>query len=266
MKNKRMWEFKNIAENKESADLYIYSEIEEDSWWSDSETSANAFKAKIDEISDVKNLNIYINSYGGSVKEGLAINSILQRFNGFKTVYVDGMACSIATVIAMAADKVCVYPHSIMMIHNALCSCCGNADELRKVADDLDKVTDSIKSAYLSKRGINIDKDKLTELMNAETCLTASECLEYGFADEIVDIRTANNSASKSMNKAYFDRMQKMFNCYAGNINSESDIKNDIKNETSESEIVENTPPAAVNNYEKTIKIFENFMGGYKNV
>lgn len=262
-KTKRMWEFKNVSENKESADLYIYSKIEEDSWWSDSETSANAFNAKIDEISDVKNLNIYINSNGGSVKEGLAINSILQRFNGFKTAYVDGMACSIATVIAMAADKVCVYPHSIMMIHNALCSCCGNADELRKIADDLDKITDSIKSAYLSKKGINIDKDKLTELMNAETCLTASECLEYGFADEIVDIRNTQNSyVSNSMNKAYFDRMQKIFNCHSGNTNSESDVQN--KNSESESE--GNTPPVAENNYEKTIKIFENFMGGNKNV
>lgn len=260
MSKKNMWEIKNIADDNSSADLYIYSEIEDDGWWSESETSANAFKEKLDSMADVKNLNIYISSLGGSVKEGLAIYSMLKRFNAHKTVYIDSFACSIATVIAMAGDEVCMYAPSVMMIHNASCGCYGNSNDFRKVADDLEKINDSIKAAYLEKSGITVDYDKLTELMNAETYLTAKECVEYGLADKIVENKKSEGNPQDSM---YQNRMQKIFACSMGmNIAPQRAELTDIDKDKVEKEKAEENPPAETNNFENMMKIFNDFLGG----
>jgi hypothetical protein len=86
----------------------------------------------------------------------------------------------------MACDEVVISPPATMMIHPAWSIAMGNAAELRKCADDLDKITESTKQAYLLKSGGKISEAKLTELMNAETWLTAQECIKYGFADRIL--------------------------------------------------------------------------------
>lgn len=256
MKHK-FWEIKNVAEDMSSADLFIYSDVEEDGWFGKSETSANTFKEKLDSISTVKNLNVYINSLGGSVKEGIAIYSMLKRFEGFKTVYVDSFACSIATVIAMAGDKVCMYAPSVMMIHNALCCCYGNSAELRKAADDLDKITESIKEAYIVKSNGKISNEKLTELMNAETYLTAKECIEYGLADEIVE----NKKSDNPKNAVYQNRMQKIFARSMGIPTATTETK-PVENKVETVEKAEENPPAETNSFENMMKIFNDFLGG----
>lgn len=104
-----MWEIKQEVNGV--LDLYIYGNVEGDyyDWWTDeiirSETSANAFREALAQNRNVKEIRIYINSYGGSVFEGTAIYNQLKRHNA-KTVYIDGFACSIASVIAMAGDEV----------------------------------------------------------------------------------------------------------------------------------------------------------------
>lgn len=114
---------------------------------------------------------------------GQAIHSMLKRHPANVTVHVDGLAASIASVIAMAGDQVLMPRNAMMMIHNPWTWGVGNADDLRKMADDLDQIRESLIAAYQDKTGM--DRDELVNLMDAETWLTADEAVQYGFADEI---------------------------------------------------------------------------------
>lgn len=181
MKNK-YWEFKNMA--NESADLYIYGEIS--SWVWEDETSASSFKRDLDTLGDIKTLNIYINSCGGDVFEGISIGNMIKRHKATSVCHVDGLAASIASVITASCDKVIMYSNSMQMIHNALCMTYGNANDFRKMADDLDKVTSSLRQTYLDRAKDKLSDDKLIELMDAETWLNAQECYDLGLCDEIV--------------------------------------------------------------------------------
>lgn len=184
--------------------MYIYGDVEGDyyDWWNDrevkSETSANHFREELAKYPDAKKINIYINSYGGSVFEGTAIYSQLKRHPAQKTVFIDGFACSVASVIAMAGDKVIMPRNTMMMIHNAWSMAIGNATQLRKVADDLDTIMEGNRQAYLEKSNGKITEEKLMELLEAETWLTADKCLEYGFCDEVLG-RDADLTKAKQM-------------------------------------------------------------------
>lgn len=172
-------------------DLYIYDYVKGDStdWWTgekiESETSANYIQQQLESAKDVSNINIYINSYGGEVKEGLAIYNQLKRHTAYKTVYVDGFACSIASVIAMAGDKVVMGNNTLMMIHHASTGAWGNADELRKAANDVEVIDKASCSSYLAKAGNKLSEEALNKLLDSQTWLNASQCLEYGLCDEI---------------------------------------------------------------------------------
>lgn len=199
---RKMYELKQAVNETDTLNLYIYGDVEGDyyDWYRDvtvkSETSADYFRDELSKYGDVKNINVYINSYGGSVFEGTAIYNQLKRHPAYKTVYVDGFACSIASVIAMSGDRVVMPPNTMMMIHNMWMGAVGNAAELRKAADDLDAINVAGRQAYLAKAKGKITEEKLAELMDAETWLTAAECVEYGFADEIAEERAIENKKS----------------------------------------------------------------------
>lgn len=186
MAKNKFWEFKNIVANN-SADLYIYNEIS--SWDDEDVTSAHSFKEELDAIGDVSTINLYINSPGGSVADGLAIASMLKRNKAKVVAQVDGLACSIASVIACSADKVVMGRNCMMMIHNALSGgfFYDNAKGFRKLADDLDKISESLRSTYIEKSNGKLEEEQLIKLMDDETWLTAKECLELGLCDEIVE-------------------------------------------------------------------------------
>lgn len=172
-------------------DLYLYDDIAADGedWWTgetiQSETSANYVKSQLEAAGDIKQINIYINSYGGEVKEGLAIYNLLKRHPAQKTVYIDGFACSIASVIAMCGDKVIMGTNTLMMIHHASMGVWGTADELRKAANDVEVIDSASCSSYLEKAGDKLTKETLTQLLDAQTWLNAEQCVQYGLADEI---------------------------------------------------------------------------------
>lgn len=180
--NKKYWEFKNITVN--SADLYMYGEIS--SWEYEGSTSASSFKKDLDDLGDVSNINLYINSPGGDVFEGISIGSMIQRHKATVTGYVDGLAASIASVILASCNKVIMPTNAMVMIHNALTFSYGNAGDFRKIADDLEKITGSLRQTYLDKTGEKLTEEKLIELMDAESWLSASQCLEYGLCDEVI--------------------------------------------------------------------------------
>ena len=172
-----MWEIRQAA-NPNTLDLYIYGDVEGDGydWWTDevirSETSANTFREELAKYPDVTQINLYINSRGGSVFEGTAIYNQLRRHQAHKTVYVDGFACSIASVIAMAGDEVIMPRNALMMVHNAMMGVWGNAAELRKAADDLEKINEAGREAYLQKAGDKLTPEVIAQLEDDETWLT----------------------------------------------------------------------------------------------
>lgn len=215
---KKYWEFKNVLGN-ESADLYIYNEISD--WDDESYTSAQSFKDDLDGIGEVKNINLFINSPGGSVSDGLAIASMLKRNKAFVTAQIDGLACSIASVIACSADKVVMRGNCMMMIHNALAGgfMYDNAKGYRKLANDLDKISESLRMTYIEKSNGKITEEKLTELMDAESWLTAKECLELGLCDEIIE---SNKAVASISNK---------FKSFFNNVPSDVVVEDEIDNE-----------------------------------
>ena len=200
---KQMWELKQAADPN-ALDLFIYGDVEDITidWTSwtivQSENSAKHFREELGKNPDAKQINIFVNSYGGSVFEGTAIYNQLKRHPAQKTVYIDGFACSVASVIAMAGDKIVMPKNAMMMIHNMWTTSTGNAKELRKAADDLDTISEGNRQAYLQKAGDKLTEGKLMEMLDAETWLTAEQCLEYGLADEYAE-KEADLTKSKQM-------------------------------------------------------------------
>nr|DAD88097.1 MAG TPA: Putative ATP dependent Clp protease [Siphoviridae sp. ctpbb7] len=182
-----------VAENAETrtADINIYGDITSNAqvirafWGDDGSRSAMDIKQAIDDL-DVDTINVYINSYGGEVAEALAIYSSLQRHKAQIHTYCDGFACSAATIIFCAGDVRTMGSIALMMIHNCM-SYLGyaNSEEMRKAAEDNDKINQSSIEAY--KKVSSLSEDEIKDMMTAETWLTAQECLNYGFATEIAD-------------------------------------------------------------------------------
>ena len=187
----RRQKFYQITTNDRTAEINIYGEISSTAEiinkWVDAEVEVSA-RGIIQEINglDVDTINVYINSYGGEVAEALAIYSALKRHSASVHTFCDGFACSAATIIFCAGDVRTMGSIAVMMIHNCM-SYLGyaNSEEMRKAAEDNDKINQSSIEAY--KKVSNLSEDRIKELMSAETWLTAQECLDYGFATEIAD-------------------------------------------------------------------------------
>lgn len=211
---KQMWEIKQKTQG--ILDLYIYGDVKADGydWWREevirSETSANTFRDELAAHPEVSQINIYINSQGGSVIEGTAIYNQLKRHPAHKTVYVDGFACSIASVIAMAGDEVVMPRNTMMMLHNMWMVVQGNAAELRKAADDLDKMNEAGRAAYLQKAGDKLTPEMIAQMEDDETWLTAQECMEYGLADRCAEQDADLSNAAEVLQKANLDLEQRI--------------------------------------------------------
>ena len=205
--NQKFYDFV-VSEDKKTADLYIFGDIT--SWrWYEEEVSAGSFQKDLEAIGQVDTLNIHINSWGGDVFEGITIYNLIKNYNAVKNVYIDGIAASIASVIAMAGDNIYMSNTSVMMIHNCWTWASGNAEDLRKTANDMDKVMQAIRNAYLSR--INIDEDKLKQLLDDETYLLADECMEMGFCSKIIEYDEEETELSAS-SRGYYDLVMKIKN------------------------------------------------------
>lgn len=177
----------------ETATLNIYGDIT--SWpWLESDVSSYNLSKQLEEMQGVSQLDVYINSYGGEVAEGLAIYNALKRKakSAKVTTYCDGFACSIASVIFMAGTERKMSNASLLMIHNAWTVGQGNAAELRKLAEDMDVITSASVEAY--KERASISEKKIRALMDAESWITPKDAVKYGFATEIIDEKTENPS------------------------------------------------------------------------
>ncbi len=167
-----------------AAEIYLYGVIGE-SFWSDGIT-AKQFKDDLAALgASIKALDIRINSEGGDVFDGRTIYNLLLQHKAKKTVYVDGLAASIASLIAMAGDSIVMGDGAFMMVHNAWGVAMGNGAEMRRVADLLDSVTGTLIDTYAARS--KMPRDQVMALLDAETWMTAQETVDKGFADKIVE-------------------------------------------------------------------------------
>lgn len=210
----------SLVKEENTATLNIYGDIT--SWpWFEGDVSAVNLSKQLEEMSDVTNIDVYINSYGGEVAEGLAIYNALRRHKAKVTTYCDGFACSIASVIFMAGDERVMNEASLLMIHNAWTFASGNSAELRKQADDLDKITQASVEAY--KAHSSLSEEEIKALMDNETWILPEEALGYGFATSIA--KTETDKASQNA----FARLLEIIRCYQQADDEEEEV---VENET----------------------------------
>ena len=181
----KWFKFWNVMRNDEekSAELILYGSIGHDEDWDD--ISDKAFKQDIENLGDVENITLHINSPGGSVFSAVAIANTLKNHKAKVVANIDGLAASAATIITSACDVVRMPKNALFMIHNPITFAYGNNQDMEKTLDMLNKVKNSIIETYLYKT--NTDKETLSKLMNDETWMDAETAKEYGFLDEILE-------------------------------------------------------------------------------
>lgn len=191
----KFWQMKALAEGE--AEILIYEFIGYD-WWTDTGVTAKQFAEDLKALGDVSKIILRINSPGGEVFDGNTIYNLLKSHKAYVETHIDGIAASIASVIALAGDKIIMPENAMMMVHNPWGVAIGEATDMRKMADALDKIRESILATYRVRTGL--DDAKLIELMDAETWLTAADAVELGFADE----ETESVRAAASFKLDYF--------------------------------------------------------------
>lgn len=198
--NNQSWYSINAKAN-DTAEISIYDEI---GFWG---VSAASFAQDLKSCgNNLKQINLHIHSPGGDVFDGIAIYNLLKNHPANVTVYIDGLAASMASVIAMAGNEVIMPENAMMMIHKPWGIQGGDAEDMRKYADLLDKVENTLIPAYANKTGKT--PEELAEMLSAETWLNGKECVEQGFADKLAEPLVAMASI-KSRKLEDFENMPK---------------------------------------------------------
>lgn len=169
----------------QSAELYIFGDLVSERWYED-ETSPNSLRKQLEQLlkDGVTELDLHIDSMGGDVSAGWAIYNLLKDWRGTVNSFADGFVASAAVYPFLAGKTRAASPVSAFFLHKAWMLAAGNADELRKQADDLEKINDIGLEAFAA---AGMDREKIRELEDRETWLSAQEALELGLATEILD-------------------------------------------------------------------------------
>lgn len=237
---KKFWEVKQIA-NTNEAEISIYGEITSFKW-DDTDTTASSFNKDLKELGDVETIHLHVNSPGGSVFEGIAIGNMLKSHKATVIGYVDALAASIASVIISSCDKVVMPENSMLMIHNPMTGLWGNANEMRKAADDLDKMAEASVITYVSKSNGKLTDEKIKQIMDEETWLSAAESLEIGLCDEVIE---AN----------------KMVACLNGTKQFKN-VPEQIIKQVKQTVLTEKERQSIINRSKQNIEITKNILGG----
>ena len=176
-----MIKYYQLAKHENTATLHIFGDIVDDVY--DDGVCALSFAYELEQLGEVDSIDVYINSYGGSVAQGFSIYNQLKNHPAKIRTICNGFACSIASVIFLAGDERVMQGASLLMIHNPFCMTMGNASELRKTADDLDKMAQVSIDLYCQATGL--DESTIKDMMDKETWLSASDALELGFATNV---------------------------------------------------------------------------------
>lgn len=167
------------AKEDQTADIYIYDEI---GGWG---ISARRFTEDLISLGNLSHINLHIHSPGGEVFDGIAIYNQLKNHSATITVFIDGLAASMASVIAMVGDTVIMPKNAMMMIHKPWGVSWGDANDMREYADLLDKLENVLIPAYVAKTGKTTEE--ITAMLEQETWLDGDECVEHGFADKVIE-------------------------------------------------------------------------------
>lgn len=179
-KHQTRWFSLAVEPEERTADLMIYGDIVAEAYrWGEDETSSYSLSKQLAEL-DVDRITVGINSYGGDISEGLAIYNALKRHSAKVVTRCDGFACSIASVVFMAGDERVMSDPSMLMIHNGWTFAAGNAKELRKAADDIEKLTEASVQIYL--QSVSVEEEDVRRMMDDETWIAADEAVDMGFA------------------------------------------------------------------------------------
>ncbi|MDV2340905.1 Clp protease ClpP [Vibrio cholerae] len=199
--------YRIVASSSGAVEIYIYDEI--GGWGITARQFANDLKSR----GDVRNIVLRIHSPGGDVFEGMVIYNLLNQHPAYITVYIDGLAASMASVIAMVGDVVIIPMNAAIMIHKPWGIQGGDADDMRRYADLLDQVEDSLVSAYTKKTGKTVEEIK--QLLDAETWMFGQEAVELGFADMVAEpLQAAASLNSKRLQE--FTHMPEQFKAFLG--------------------------------------------------
>lgn len=201
IEKKGYMKFNSVSEEK--AQLYFYGDIVSDSWqsyWYDEDKCPQDVLEFLQGIDGYSDLDIFINSGGGSVSAGLAIYNQLCRYNGYKTVHVDGLAASIAGVMMMCGDRIIIPSTAQFMMHKPWSSCCGNADDFLREAEALNSCQEAILNVYMKKAKDGVTKEVIENMVNAETWLTGNQAAEY------FNIEVEENNQQFACISDYFNR------------------------------------------------------------
>lgn len=192
-----------IDDENDVADLYIFGDITKYHWDEQDKGGWDIVK----ELQAVKasSINVHINSYGGEVSEGLAIYNTLKNSDKKVTTICDGFACSAASVIFMAGSERVMNQASLLMIHNAWTFAMGDAEELRKAADDIETITQASTEAY--KAVAKISEKKIKELMDNESWILPEDAVKYGFATKIAEPDDEEDEAKQSAFRVIMGRL-----------------------------------------------------------
>ncbi len=202
----------SIVSRADKAEIWIYEYIGEDFWTGGGVTAKNFQK----ELSEIKasQIDLHINSPGGSVFDGITIYNLLKQHPATITTFIDGLAASISSVIALAGDTVTMAENALFMIHNPSGMAMGTAADMRSLADVLDKIAGTMVTTYAGKTGK--PESDIEAMMEAETWMTAEEAKEMGFIDEIgeeMDLATCAKFLP-AMKKMQFKHLPEAFNAY----------------------------------------------------
>lgn len=250
---KKFYEFKNITSSE--ADLFVYGEIVQEKsvdWWTGEESQTDVglmdFKEQLDSIGNVQKLNLYINSPGGDVFTASTMISMLQRVKDKGTTinaYVDGISASAASFLMMVADNVNLYKNSTVMVHKPMSYAVGNANDMQKTIDALNKIEESVMMPmYMNKS--KVSEEEIKSLIDAETWLSAKDMDKYFNVTLLDEEKTAVASISSNLFKNYKNVPDFIKNSLKTVQNSEEIEENAQNNE----EIVQNEQVSGENEQE----------------
>lgn len=194
----KSWFSINASADRKQTEILIYDQIGKD-WWTGDGVAAKDFAETFSKIPKDHEISVRINSPGGSVWDGLAIHSLLETRKAQVETHVDGLAASIASVIALAGRKTTIAPSALYMVHNPWGGIVGNAEQMRKYADDLDKHAQSLIGIYARKTSKT--EEQIKNLMDAETWFTGDEAKAAGFADELNQTTDAQASINFDLSR-----------------------------------------------------------------
>lgn len=232
---KKFYEFKNISPS--TADLFIYGEIVQEKsvdYWTGEESQTDVglmdFKKELDDIGNVQKINLYINSPGGDVFTASTMISMLQRKKDAGThidAYVDGLSASAASFLMMVADNLYLYKNSTVMVHKPMSWAVGNAIDMQKTIDALNKIEENVMlPMYMNKS--KVSEDEIRSLINDETWLSASDMDKYFNVTILNEEKVAVANIHSNLFKNYH--------------NVPDFIKKSLKNEEKEQQKEKNSP------------------------